>query len=121
MQSDASIEDQQRLCLRLIDGKGWVEAETYADRCISGASQLRPAYQRLLEDARNNRGDVVVAEGLDRISRDQEHIAGFFKHMQFQGIPIVTVAEGEMGVSETLCMGFSPCGFHGSSVEPFGV
>jgi len=25
------------------------------------------------------------------------------------------------GVSETLCMGFSPCGFHGSSVEPFGV
>ena len=40
--------------------------------------------------------DVVVAEGLDRISRDQEHIAAFFKQMQFQGIPIVTVAEGEI-------------------------
>jgi len=25
------------------------------------------------------------------------------------------------GVSETLCMRLSPCGFHGSSVEPFGV
>lgn len=63
---------------------------------ISGASHLRPAYQRLLEDARNNVFDVVVAEGLDRISRDQEHIAAFFKQMQFQGIPIVTVAEGEI-------------------------
>ncbi len=96
MQSDASIEDQHRLCLRLIEGNGWREAETYSDRGLSGASHLRPAYQRLLEDARNNRVDVVVAEGLDRISRDQEHIAGFFKQMRFQGIPIVTVAEGEI-------------------------
>jgi hypothetical protein len=28
---------------------------------------------------------------------------------------------GAEGVSETLCMEFSPCGFHGSSVEPFGI
>lgn len=96
LQSDASIEDQRRLCLRLIASHGWSEAETYADRGISGASHLRPAYQRLLEDARNNQLDVVVAEGLDRLSRDQEHIAAFFKQMRFQGIPIVTVAEGEI-------------------------
>ncbi|MBU2360055.1 MAG: recombinase family protein [Alphaproteobacteria bacterium] len=96
LQSDASIEDQHRLCLRLIASHGWSEAETYADRGISGASHLRPAYQRLLQDARDNRLDVVVAEGLDRLSRDQEHIAAFFKQMRFQGIPIVTVAEGEI-------------------------
>ncbi len=96
LQSDASIEDQHRLCLRLISGNGWQEAETYSDRGLSGASHLRPGYQRLLEDARRNMFDVVVAEGLDRISRDQEHIAAFFKQMRFQGIPIVTVAEGEI-------------------------
>ncbi|MEQ3726291.1 MAG: recombinase family protein [Tateyamaria sp.] len=96
LQSDASIEDQHRLCLRLISGNGWTEAETYSDRGISGASHLRPGYQRLLEDARNNLLDVVVSEGLDRISRDQEHIAAFFKQMRFQGIPIITVAEGEI-------------------------
>ncbi|WP_425044986.1 recombinase family protein [Primorskyibacter sp. S87] len=96
MQSDASIEDQRRLCLRLMQGNGWTETETYSDRGLSGSSHLRPGYQRLLEDARNNLFDVVVAEGLDRISRDQEHIAAFFKQMRFQGIPIVTVAEGEI-------------------------
>ncbi|WP_425044985.1 recombinase family protein [Primorskyibacter sp. S87] len=96
LQSDASIEDQHRLCLRLIEGNGWREAETYSDRGLSGSSHLRPGYQRLLEDARHNVFDVVVAEGLDRISRDQEHIAAFFKQMRFQGIPIITVAEGEI-------------------------
>ena len=96
LQSDASIEDQHRLRLRLIAGHGWSEAETYADRGISGASHLRLAYQRLFQDARDNRPDVVVAEGLDLLSRDQEHIAAFFKQMRFQGIPIVTVAEGEI-------------------------
>ncbi|NDW46697.1 recombinase family protein [Ruegeria sp. PrR005] len=96
LQSDASIEDQRRLCLRLIRGNGWTEAQTYADRGLSGSSHLRPAYQRLLEDAGRNRFDVVVAEGLDRISRDQEHIASFFKQMRFQDIPIVTIAEGEI-------------------------
>ncbi|MEC8196007.1 MAG: recombinase family protein [Pseudomonadota bacterium] len=96
LQTDASIEDQHRLCARLIAGNGWHEAETYADRGLSGASHLRPAYQRLLEGARHNVFDVVVAEGLDRISRDQEHIAAFFKQMRFQGIPIFTVAEGEI-------------------------
>ncbi|WP_170433108.1 recombinase family protein [Ruegeria arenilitoris] len=96
LQSDASIEDQHRLCLRLIVGNGWQETQTYSDRGLSGASHLRPGYQQLLEDARLNQFDAVVAEGLDRISRDQEHIASFFKQMRFQGIPIVTVAEGEI-------------------------
>ncbi|SHK66523.1 Site-specific DNA recombinase [Shimia gijangensis] len=96
LQSDASIEDQQRLCLRLIEGKDWRAADTYSDRGISGSSHLRPAYQRMLEDARNNQFDVVVSEGLDRLSRDQEHIAAFFKQMRFQGIPIFTIAEGEI-------------------------
>ncbi len=40
--------------------------------------------------------DVVVAEGLDRISRDQEHISGFFKQMQYRGIRIVTVSQGDV-------------------------
>ena len=96
LQTDASIEDQHRLCARLITGNGWREAETYADHAISGSTHLRPAYQRLMEDARNHTFEVVVAEGLDRIARDQEHIAAFFKQMRFQGIQIFTVAEGEI-------------------------
>ena len=40
--------------------------------------------------------EVVLAESLDRLSRDQEHIAGFFKQASFAGVRIVTLAEGEV-------------------------
>ncbi|NDR55684.1 recombinase family protein [Aliiruegeria sabulilitoris] len=96
MQREASIEDQFRICRRLIEQNGWTTAQTYADAGLSGASHLRPGYQQMLQDARDGRFDVAVAEGLDRISRDQEHIAAFFKQLRFQGISIVTVAEGEI-------------------------
>ena len=94
MQRDASIEDQERQCHRLIENKGWRHVRTFADRGLSGASHTRPGYQDLLSFVRESACDVVVAESIDRLSRDQEHIAGFYKAMAFQGVIIVTVGEG---------------------------
>jgi DNA invertase Pin-like site-specific DNA recombinase len=51
---------------------------TYSDAAISGASRHRSEYQRLLTDARRGAFDVVLAEALDRLSRDQEDIAGLY-------------------------------------------
>ena len=67
LQSEASIDDQLRICRRLIEREGWRECAVYRDAAISGATTLRPGYQRLLEDARAGRFDVVVAEALDRL------------------------------------------------------
>ena len=94
MQSEASIEDQVRVCERLIQGREWQSLQVYSDQGMSGSTHLRPGYQNLLEDARKGRFEIVVAESLDRISRDQEHIAGFHKIMQFLGIQVFTVSEG---------------------------
>ena len=95
-QRDASLDDQIRICRRLIAERGWSIAEVYGDAAISGASLLRPGYQELQEDARRGRIDAIVSESIDRISRDQEHIAAFHKQMTFLGISVVTVAEGEI-------------------------
>jgi site-specific DNA recombinase len=38
----------------------------------------------------------VLAEALDRISRDQADVATLFKHLRFADVPIVTLAEGEI-------------------------
>ena len=75
LQREASIEDQIRLCRKRIEHEGWEYLHAYTDRALSGASALRPAYQSLFEDARHGQFDVVVAEALDRLSRDQEDIA----------------------------------------------
>src|SRR5882762_3851139 len=96
LQRDASIEDQIRLCRKWIEEEGWEFLHAYTDRALSGASALRPAYQSLLEDARHRQFDVVVAEALDRLSRDQEDVAGLFKRLRFAGVRLFTLAEGEI-------------------------
>jgi DNA invertase Pin-like site-specific DNA recombinase len=96
LQRQASIEDQVRICRRRIDQENWQPAQVYSDHGASGASHLRPGYQKLLEDARNGLFDVLLAESIDRLSRDQEHIASLYKLLSFRGIPFVTIAEGEI-------------------------
>src|SRR5215831_15445349 len=96
LQRAASIEDQVRLCRERIEHEGWSLVYTYSDAAMSGASRLRPGYQKLLEDARRSEFDVVVAEALDRLSRDQEDVAGLYKQLGFAGVKLVTLAEGEI-------------------------
>jgi len=50
----------------------------------------------LLQDAQRGRFDIVLAEALDRVSRDQADVATLFKHLRFAGVQIVTLAEGEI-------------------------
>jgi site-specific DNA recombinase len=96
LQRDASIEDQVRSCKSKIDAEGWTLAMTYTDYAQSGSSHRRPGFQRLLTDGRSGAFDVVVAEALDRLSRDQEHVAAFYKQLSFAGVKIVTLAEGDV-------------------------
>ena len=96
-QRDASIEDQVRQCRARIDQEQWQRGEVYSDHAISGATTLRPGYQKMLEDARAGRFEVLVAEALDRLSRDQENIAGLFKQLTFAGVRLVTLSEGDIG------------------------
>ena len=97
LQSAASIDDQFRVCREYAERSGWTVAGGYRDAAVSGDSMiLRPGIQALLEDARQGAFDIVVAEALDRVSRDQADVAALFKHLQFAGVMIVTLAEGEI-------------------------
>ena len=95
-QRAASIEDQLRLCREFITKQGWTLEQVYRDAAMSGASSLRPGYQAVLEGARRAEFDVIVVEALDRLSRDQEDVAGSYKRCRFAGVQIVTLAEGEI-------------------------
>jgi site-specific DNA recombinase len=97
-QRSTSIDDQIRLCKERIAREGWTLVQIYRDAAISGATILRPGYQAMVEGAREAEFDVVIAEALDRLSRDQEDIAGLFKRLQFAGVKLVTLGEGDIGV-----------------------
>lgn len=95
-QRDASIVDQFRICRVYAEKQGWQIVEEYSDQAISGASLLRPGIQSLIADAFRGRFNVVLAEAMDRLSRDQEDIAGLFKRLAFANVRMVTLSEGDV-------------------------
>jgi site-specific DNA recombinase len=96
LQRAASIEDQVRICRARADHEGWTVVGVFSDAAISGATLIRPGLQTLMQAIRSGGVDIVLTESLDRISRDQEHIAAFYKQASFARVRIVTLAEGDI-------------------------
>ena len=97
LQSDTSIDDQVRLCREHADRDGMTVADVFTDHAISGSHlNNRQGMLSLLDRAKQNAFDVVIAEALDRISRDQEDIAAIYKRLNHAEVRIITLSEGEI-------------------------
>jgi site-specific DNA recombinase len=95
LQHERSIDDQVALCRTFVDRHGFSVAAVFEDRARSGASVLgRDGLMHMMDAARDRRFDVVVVEALDRLSRDQEDLAGLWKRLGFLGVEIQAVHEG---------------------------
>lgn len=93
-QNERSVDDQVHICAERANSQGWTVEQVYSDYAISGATRDRPGLNAMLEAG--DRFDVIVAESLDRLSRDQEDIAHIFKALRFAGTRIYTLADGEV-------------------------
>ena len=71
----ASSEDQLRLCRELAGRLSVDVAECFAEGAASAAPARRPGYQAMLEFVRAGGVDMVLADSLDRLCRDQEDTA----------------------------------------------
>lgn len=97
LQDSRSIEDQVALCHQHAGKLGLSIVESYADYAVSGASvHGRFAFERMVADAKRGAFDIILAEDLDRLSRNQADIAGLYERMRFVGVDLVTVADGEI-------------------------
>jgi hypothetical protein len=73
LQNERSIADQVALCRSYAERNGSVVVAVFDDRAVSGASiHQRVGIQRLLIAARERRFDVVIAETMSRVGRDEE-------------------------------------------------
>lgn len=95
-QREASIADQFRMCRLHAEKQGWIVVEEYSDHAVSGSPLLRPGIQALISDATRGGFDPILAEAMDRLSRDQEDIAGLFKRMSYSDVKMFTLSEGEV-------------------------
>jgi len=95
LQKDRSIDDQLHACQSVAKRENLKVVASFVDRAKSGASMFeRDGLRELMNAAKAKQFDVVVVEALDRLSRDQEDMAGIFKRLTFWDIDILTLNEG---------------------------
>ena len=74
-QTEQSIEGQIRECTEYAEKNGIAVIGSYVDRAISGRTDDRPEFQRMLADARRHAFEAVIVWKVDRFGRSREDIA----------------------------------------------
>ena len=93
MQREESIEAQLRAIQTYCDEHGFVLLTTYADRGISGTSDKRPEFQRLIRDSASKSFDVVLVHKLDRFARNRYDSAFYKNILKKNNVRLISVLE----------------------------
>ena len=65
-----SIENQRKVLTNYINEQGWTLYDEYVDDGYSGTSFERPSVQRLLEDAKNGKINLIICKDMSRFGRN---------------------------------------------------
>lgn len=95
-QKESSIDDQVNICKVFAERQGLQIIAVHTDEGISGSTPIhtRIGGAKLLADAMAERFQVLVLEGLDRLSRDQVEQEQIVRRFEHRGIVILGVADG---------------------------
>jgi DNA invertase Pin-like site-specific DNA recombinase len=89
-QSEASVEDQFRVCERVAEREGLEIVARYHDRGISGGAAQRPGYQEMLVAARCGAFEAIIAEDVERIWRNRAESGPRSAEWEDLGIHLLT-------------------------------
>ena len=92
-QTDQSIEGQLRVCTDFCNQRGITIIDSYCDRHISGRTDERPEFQRLIADAKKKKFEAVVVYKTDRFARNKYDSAIYKRELKRNGIQIFYAAE----------------------------
>ena len=92
-QTEQSIEGQVRVCRAWAERNGHTVSEIYADRAVSGRTDNRPEFQRLIRDAKAHKFEAIIVYKVDRFGRDKYDIAIYKKALKNAGVQLFYAAE----------------------------
>lgn len=95
-QRPESIEDQIGACRRLAKERSFVvlDDHIYSDKAQSGARKDRPGLNSLIAAAPNGGFDAVLVDDLSRLARDNHLMLSVIAELHFEGIRVISVADG---------------------------
>ena len=92
-QNEQSIDGQLRECRDYAERKGYTVIDTYCDSAISGTTDARPAFQKMIEDSKQRQFDTVIVWKIDRFSRDKYDSVIYKKRLRDNGVVVVSATE----------------------------
>ncbi len=98
-QTENSIDAQLRACKAYCDNKGLRVVGEYIDRAISGTTDHRPDFQRMIADAKKQQFAFIIVYRFDRFARNRYDSALYKKDLEALGIRVLSTEES-IGVGD---------------------
>ena len=92
-QREESIEGQIRECKGYAKREGITIMSSYIDRAISGKTDNRPEFQKMIKDSAKGLFDVVIVWKLDRFARNRYDSAHNKAILRKNGVRVVSATE----------------------------
>ena len=91
----ASIKNQRLLLVEYANKHNMTITNIYSDDDESGLYDDRPAFNRMMEDAKLGEFDVILAKTQARFTRNMEHVEKYLHHdLPILGIRFIGVSDG---------------------------
>lgn len=92
-QNEQSIEGQLTVIKAFAERENYSIVETYIDRALSGRSDDRPSFQKMIDDSKKGQFQYVIVYKLDRFSRDRYDSAIYKRKLKLNGVRVVSATE----------------------------
>ena len=111
-QREESIEGQIRECTEYAERNGMRVIRSYADKALTGRTDRRPDFQRMISDSEKHLFDVVICWKTDRFARNRYDAAVYKAKLRKNGVRIAyareAVPDGPEGIIlESVMEGFA--------------
>lgn len=93
-QTEQSIEGQIRYCTQYADQHGYKIVDTYIDRAISGTSDNRPQFQKMISDSAKGQFRYIIVWKLDRFARNRYDSAIYKNKLKNNNVKVLSATEG---------------------------
>ena len=103
-QTEQSIEGQLRECYAFAKANDIAVIDTYIDRAISGKTDNRPAFQKMIEDSAKRQFQAVIVYRLDRFTRNRYDSAIYKARLKKNGVKVLSAMENLNGSPESIIM-----------------
>ena len=92
-QNEQSIEGQLQACYEFASRNGYTIIHEYIDRALSGTTDKRPEFQKMIDDSSRKQFEFIIVYQLDRFARNRYDSATNKARLKKHGIRVLSARE----------------------------